>query len=515
MTSRFHRLFSGSVLQVVSLGSSAIVAFLLMPIVVRALGDRMYGLWALVGAMVGYYGLLDFGLSNAVSKHIAGAIGRSDDTEGNRIFSTALALYTALGCIALLVTLALAGLASLFVEDPADRAIFVKIILLLGFDIAIGFPIRAYSGTLIAHLRFDIVSGTQLLTLALRTILVVWAMFNDYKILALAWSTVLAGIPGKILLIYAAKSVLPALRFDSALHDPKTRKALLSYGMYGLAVGVFDRLRFHADFFVISAYIGLSAVTHYKIAAVFFEYFIGLITSAMGVLQPLFSQMEAAHDYLSIEKVFFFSTKISICISSFLGAGIIVWGHPFIRRWMGPDYLDAYPALLILIFAATFELWQAPSIALIYGTGRHRFYAWSNALEGVLNLGLSLVLVRYYGIMGVAIGTFIPMCFTKLVIQPLWVCRAYQFSYLAYLRQALSTIISCYALIAGAFICCTWGLKPAYFHLFSSSIVAGIVYSVACWFLVFDSQERNHLSSVLLSTARQWRTGPPHENTTG
>jgi O-antigen/teichoic acid export membrane protein len=37
---------------------------------VHNLGDRMYGLWALAGAFIGCYGLLDLGLSSAVQRHI-------------------------------------------------------------------------------------------------------------------------------------------------------------------------------------------------------------------------------------------------------------------------------------------------------------------------------------------------------------------------------------------------------------------------------------------------------------
>ena len=55
-----------------------------MPFLVHGLGDRMYGYWALVGAVLGYYGILDLGISPAVSFQLAKAIGEGDSESPNR-----------------------------------------------------------------------------------------------------------------------------------------------------------------------------------------------------------------------------------------------------------------------------------------------------------------------------------------------------------------------------------------------------------------------------------------------
>ena len=141
-----------------------------MPFVVHHLGDRLYGLWTLAFAFIGYYSLVDFGFSqSAVSQYISIAIGHNDLTECRAVFNTALRIQLLLGGVALLVTAAiLAWPAPWFCRSPEDGAMLWKIIAVLGVTVALGIPLRAYGFVLEAQLRFDIQSWLMIFGSALR-----------------------------------------------------------------------------------------------------------------------------------------------------------------------------------------------------------------------------------------------------------------------------------------------------------------------------------------------------------
>ena len=71
------KVLPGSALRVVNLFVGVVISLFLIPFIVHHLGDRLYGFWSLVGTFVGYYGLLDLGLSSAVSQFVCVAIGRN------------------------------------------------------------------------------------------------------------------------------------------------------------------------------------------------------------------------------------------------------------------------------------------------------------------------------------------------------------------------------------------------------------------------------------------------------
>ena len=79
MSSISQKLASGSALRVANVGATTLISLLILPFVIRVLGDRMYGVWTLVATFIGYYGILELGTNDrcdALSVPITGH-GRS------------------------------------------------------------------------------------------------------------------------------------------------------------------------------------------------------------------------------------------------------------------------------------------------------------------------------------------------------------------------------------------------------------------------------------------------------
>lgn len=299
-------LASGSGLRMLNLFMQLLVSFFLTPFVVHSLGDRMYGFWSLVGTFIGYYGLLDLGLGSAVSRHVAGAIGAGEKEECNRIFSTSIILYSGLGIIAIMVTFIMAGIGQLMWRNPEDAELFWKIVLILGVNVAISFPLRVFSGVLTAQVRFDLLAAVDIMSLLLRSALIILVLTLGYSLLGMAWVTFISGIPGQVLWILLAKRNVPSLRFSRRDWSPRAAKTLFGYSFYVFISQIANLLRFELSAPLITAFLGLDQVTHYKIASLMVGYYIGLVVACMGVLHPIFSQLEAAKDRERIKQTFFF-----------------------------------------------------------------------------------------------------------------------------------------------------------------------------------------------------------------
>jgi len=492
-----RKLLSGSVLQVISLFASALASFFLMPFIVHHLGDRLYGFWALAATTIGYYSLLDFGLSVAVSQFISVAIGRSETSECRAIFNTALRIQSLIGVVALLATGAIAFATPLLCHNPADVPVFWRVIVVLGVNAAITFPTKVYAGVLEAEFRFDIQSSLAILGVVLRTGLVFWAVWAGGGLLSLAWMTLLATLPITALQIWFARREAPWARIGSGGFELTRVKNFFSYSIYTFLTLLADVVRFQIDTILIAAFIGLEAVTHYRIAGLLAQYYIQIIAGSLGMLRPVFSRLHGAADSKRLEKTFFFGTKISLCTSIFLGLALIGWGKPFITRWMGVRYDDAYLPLVALSLAVFLDLCQKPSIDLLYATFKHRFYTYMNWAEGLLNLMFSLILVRPLGILGVAMGTLIGAFVIRIVVQPWWVCKATRTSYAVYIKFLAENLLRCGCLMGLTIALCAWGLRPGYPWLLSSAICATVVYGVLSLFLVFNGAERRQLLAAL------------------
>ncbi len=491
-------LASGSALRVTRLVTQVVVAFFLTPFIIHSLGDRMYGFWALVASFIGYYGLLDLGLGKAVSRYVAGSIGKREPEECEKLFSTALQLYSALGGAVIAITLAIALLSPYFARSPQDAALFSKLILILGFNVGIGFAVRAFGGLLEAELRLDALAVIEILTLLLRSALVVVVLLAGYKLLALAWVTFFSGFPGMAATIVMARRQCPWLRFRLQPWLGKRTRNFFSYGAFALVAQLSDQLRTNTNSFVIAGFIGLVAVTHFRIAWLMAGYFTSLMVAFMGTIGPWFSRKDGAGDYASIRKMLMFSTRLSLCAAGFIGFGFVAWGKPFIQRWMGAAYLDAYPCLAVLAIGRIASCGQMPSVSFLYGVAKHKFYAVMNLGEGIANLALSLWLVRPLGIFGVALGTFIPMVLVRLVVQPLYVCHVSPIAYREYMRElGRSGLIVAAGLLVPSLISARFA-APSYTRLVPLALACFVCYVLVVGALGWSRQERATLLRAVL-----------------
>src|SRR5215469_4673315 len=78
--------------------------FFMSPFLIRHLGDSVYGVWSLVG----YLGLLDFGITAYTVKYVAEHRARDDQEAINRVITGGLAVYSVMGAIALLISVIVA-----------------------------------------------------------------------------------------------------------------------------------------------------------------------------------------------------------------------------------------------------------------------------------------------------------------------------------------------------------------------------------------------------------------------
>lgn len=488
----------GAMLRAGNLVSSALVSLAMMPFIVRTLGDRMYGIWVLVGAFVGYYGLVDLGLSSAVTRYLASAVGAKDDERCNGVYNTALRLFLTLGAVVLMLAIIFAVLAPKFAKTQQDATILRWLILILGLSLALDFPTRVYNGFLYAHLHMHLLSGLDLISLVLRSGFILAVLLTGHGVVAMGIAVLVASLPAKLIPIYYTHKTLPYLRLHSRYFSKATAKSLFSYSIFSFVIRTGDLLRFQIDAPVTAAFVGLAAVTHYKIAGTLAQYFMALVLAGVESLTSVFSRQEGARNFEALKRTFFFASKMTTCAAGFIAFALIAWGKPFIARWMGPRYHDAYPCLVVLITGWFFSLSQQPSVQLMLGISKHKFIAWLNSFEGVLNVLLSVVLAKRYGIIGVALGTMIPMVLNKVMVQPIYVCRVAEIDHFEYMRRMGRTLaIVAVSLIIPALLTLKFG-APNYKSLVGLALASAPVYLFMVLLLEFTPAETQMLERAFL-----------------
>ena len=68
---KINQLKAGAILSYISLGLTSFISILYTPIMIKLLGQSEYGLYNLANSVIGYLGVLDFGLGVSVIRYTA------------------------------------------------------------------------------------------------------------------------------------------------------------------------------------------------------------------------------------------------------------------------------------------------------------------------------------------------------------------------------------------------------------------------------------------------------------
>ncbi len=492
MSGAANKLIKGSLLRTVSWALNIAVAFFMMPFLIHTLGDRWYGFWILVTTFIGYYGILDLGLSSAVARFVSQAIGRNDNEELNCVVTSALVVYSGIALFSFLITFGIVFSTPFFIKNPEEVGTFKLCILLLGIAFSMRIIFRAFGGILSAHFRYDLEVYITLIQLILRTSATVFFIKNGYGIISLAIISVVLGFVEIFLQIVFIRKIQPSLEIGKRFFVKSKIKELFQYGGITFVAQFADHLRFNIDNMVISAFVGVDAIAMYAIPVRLSRYFGQLIASLVGMMSPVFSRYEGLGDYDTIRTKWLFTIKLSSILASSIGFSIVFVGEPFIIRWMGTEYQSSYVLLLWFVVPHIFSAMQNPNIGLLYGISKHKYFAIANIIEGVCNLILSLILVQKFGILGVAMGTGIPMLILKFFVLPVFVTRVLSYNTFKYYRLLVTTGLGA----LGIQVVLRFLLKdffvPNYLYLFSLGVLLAASSIIVGFFVILNKEERHY-----------------------
>lgn len=479
------KLVRGSGSRVLRMVSLAIIGFFIMPFTVHKLGAEQYGIWAIAMTFIGYYSFLDLGLSGAVFTHMAYAFGREDHEEARNIYGAAVLIFGAVALILLAATFLLAaGVYFLHYSHSHELAI---VLLIIGLGTASGFGMRVPFGTLNAGQHFDVTAWVLILSAVLRAIGTVVVLNAHYGVIALAWLSLFTALPANAIVIWKVHREFPFLKiFNWPRWNRNTARKLFSFGGAVLIGQIADRIRFQTDTLTVSFFVGLTAVTHYSIGTTLVMYYMDGIDAIVGVLMPVLSMQKSVSDNGGFERSFFSGTRLALVSSAFILFGMIAWSRDFVTLWMGAAFTDIYPVIIVLSVAVFVETSQATSVNALYASLHQKAYAALNISEAVVNLVLSLLLARPYGMLGVAVGTLIPSVIFRGIIQPIVVERVLHISVRATALVYLRTGLRCAACLVLPLLITHFWMRPSYPHLLFVAFLSAVAYVLPVWWLEFN-----------------------------
>ena len=383
--------------------------FILAPFMLSQLGDRIYGLWALVGSVTAYGFLLNLGITDAVTKYVAEYRAKGEIEQARSIIATGLLLNTGLGLLLIFVSVLLAPLfPNLFNVTAAEESTATWLFLLAGIGVGLAIPCGIATAVLRGLQRFDLINMSGVIATLLTLGATVIVLLSYVGVIGLAIVGILVTVFVQILNIWLIYRIAPELRFGWHSGSRTHVRTLASYSSALFVMNLGGYLESRSDEIVIGGFLPVAAVTPYNLARRLSGLPQALTEQFLALLLPMASEIHAKEHWEQLRSLYIISTRVALAIFLPIALILVIFAKYILTLWIGAPYAQYSYLVLILVTASLIDTIQWPAGFVLQGMAKHHPLAIMTVASGVVNLTISILLVGRWNLMGVAIGTLIP-----------------------------------------------------------------------------------------------------------
>jgi O-antigen/teichoic acid export membrane protein len=398
--------------------------FVMVPIALRYLGKEEYGLLVLVGALAGYVSLSGLGIGTAIMRSVAEARSATSPPDLSPAISTAFFFYLLISILGLLATLPLIHPLPQFFQVPPDKVRLSQMLLLISFTGAWAtFPLSVYSGVLMGRERFDLTNllqAAQAIVWLLAGVLVLWSGGRLIAFLAartaISLFFALAGAS-------VARRELPSVRLSVKMVRLPELKHLLSFGLFVFCVHAAVQVTQQADALVIGVFLPLGTIAVYSIGLRLSEMAREIPAQLGRLLPPVIARLDQRTQPGKLRTGFEESTKWILVIALAVATPLVAFADSLIHAWVGEGFVPAVLVADILCAGGIVSIGGSPASYILMFKGRHKLLAGLALADSVANVILSVILIRPFGIVGVALGTTLPLLIVNVFVNAPLACR--------------------------------------------------------------------------------------------
>ncbi|MGA2805129.1 MAG: oligosaccharide flippase family protein [Acidimicrobiales bacterium] len=488
-----------------STGFITVTGFAYTAFIVHRMSHGRFGIFVLTSSIIGYSNVLDLGIGVTVQKMVAERAHGGPSDEITTIVRNAVMIFVMIGMVVLAVLLAMEPfLGELFKVSGENLHLFRVTLAIAAVGIGVSFPSAIYTAVHQAHGDYRYMSILGICSQALQVGIGMGLLLSGFGIIALVTLGTTVNVIGFLLKIGHSRR-----RFGVQVRQGRSSWAVTRQ-MFSMSVWIFlmnlsSHLIFSTDNIVVGAVLGTSAVASFQVA-------LGP-SSALQTAGNQFdvvsltaaASLRAQQAMDDLRRLLLEATRVVAAVAM---PGVVlfaVWGRQLLALWVGPSFVTSYSTLIVLSLGYLFATLTGAAGQVMLALNRYRLISLLSVGEACVNLILSIVLARHIGIIGVALGTTIPLTVISFGFFIPFACRLIDLPYSRLLRRLLLPLtINAVAygilrLVAG---------KP---HLFSNLIVlvaACVGVFVVCFSASFllDSNERSTYLGMLRQFALRERT---------
>lgn len=438
------------------LQSTTIIQGLILPrLILYTFGSETNGLVSSINNLLGFISLLEGGLGAVVLAELYGPIEKKEDDKIQGILGACQSFFSKLTLVFLVYTILVAFFYPRYIDTSLSKEGVSVLVLILSMTTVAQYLFSiTYRLLLQAEQKLYIVNYVSAVTILINTIsaAVIIFVFPSIHVVKLC-SGIIYMIQPMVYKAFVEK------KFLKENIRKKTQHYILKNRWSGFAQNLAHFVNMNTDVALITLFIPLQYVSVYSVHLLVINALRGIVTSVGNSYQSALGKYIAMGDSAQLKQKFrkfeegFWLTGMVL----FFCCALLI--NPFIQIYTtGITDAEYYQPIFsfVIVLANMIYVIREPYRLLVLAGGKFKETNFGAFAEAIINLGMSLLLITKFGLIGVAIGTLVAIAFRLIYL--VWYLHRdiIQLGYASFSPYIVTFIV---AFAVNLFVYISWPLK--------------------------------------------------------
>lgn len=499
---------AGIIFTYISQGINIISGLIYTPIMLNILGQSEYGLYTLVNSIIANLALLNFGFTGSYLRFYNKVKLDKDNKKLNEFNGMFMMIFLLMSAISILCGIIIFSKTDIFFGDSLDIQEYKKIkilLIIMVLNIAMSFPCSVFDCNIMANEEFLFLKIVNLIQSVLNPFLTLPILLLGYGSIGMVIvSTALAFFKLTLFSFYCIKKL--NMRFIFNKFDFYLLKDLFKFTFFIFLFQVVNTVNWQLDKILLGSLCGTISTAIYTVGSTINIYYQQFSAAIGTVFSPLVNEVAVKQSQTKEEElkvnsilsdIFIKVGRIQCIILMLILTGFILWGQEFIMLWVGNEYNNSYIVAILLMISGTVSYIQTMGIEIQKAKNKHQARAIVYLIISLLNIIISIPLIKIYGEIGAAIGTVFALIIGDILFMNYYYQKKIGLNIKLFWKEMIGmvlTVIPC--MIIGWIIKCIIVINGV-ISLIMSIVVYTLLYSIIIYIFAMNVFEKNIVKGLI------------------
>lgn len=479
-----------------------LIGFVSQKIFIEILGTEYLGINGLFTNLISMLGIVELGIGSAITYNLYKPIADKNIEKIKSLMQFYKISYRIISIIILIIGLFIVPFLNLIVGETTIKENIVYIYIMFLIDVIASYLLTYKRAILYADQKTYIVNIIHIIYLILLNAIQILILITTKNYILYLVVKIIFRILENIIITFISNRRYPYIKEKDAkklekdtVKDIYTKiKGLIYHKIGGFIVLGTDNI-------IISSFLGISEVGFYS------NY--NLIIQALNNLfSQVFSSITASVGNLLVEnrkkqayKIYRKMLFLNSWIFAFASAGIICIIEPFIKIWIGEEFILPFGVLIVLVINFYIQGMRKTSNTFKEAAGIFYEDRYVPIIESAINIVASVVLVKVMGLAGIFLGTIISTVvlffysYPKFVYKPL-----FNRNYIQYIKDYIPyTIVAITSVVITFIVTSTINTNNNIIHIIINTIIVIIIPNIIHIMIFYNSEEFQYYKMLLIT----------------